>query len=85
MPDKFDRDLTRLPVQRLRCGAGGTGCAASGPDRLVGFAIENIAASAYWVGASGTFVSNFARLVLKNALTLRTFASAVNSRCDNAR
>ena len=61
-------------------------------------AIESIAAHAcfYWSGGlnkgpiwpknypSSTFGSNLARRVLKNALTLRTFASVVKSRCASA-
>ncbi len=40
-----------------------------------------IAIPAYVTGVRGSFVSNFARLVEKNARTLRTLASWVNSCC----
>ena len=49
------------------------------------FTIVFVACSAYWVCAIGNFVSNFARCVAKKTLTLRTFASWVNRRCDRAR
>lgn len=47
---------------------------------LAGYATKLIAACACIYCATSTFRSNFERLMLKNAFTLRTFASRVESR-----
>ena len=46
---------------------------------------KSIATYAHQTRARTTFGSNLLRFTLKNALTLRTFASAEKSRCDRAR